>query len=93
MKKATILAATALAGIMTFAVAASANDHAAAEATAAPAAPAMEKCKGVVKAGQNDCATGAHSCAGHATTDGAADEWVNVPAGLCAKLVNGTVAQ
>ena len=27
----------------------------------------MEKCYGVSKAGQNDCAAGAHSCAGSAT--------------------------
>jgi len=51
----------------------------------------MEKCHGVVKAGQNDCAASAHSCAGQATVDGAADEWVLMPKGLCAKLVNGSL--
>lgn len=51
-----------------------------------------EKCYGVVKAGMNDCASadGAHSCAGHATVDGAATEWVALPAGTCEKLVGGT---
>jgi uncharacterized membrane protein len=52
----------------------------------------MEKCFGVVKAGQNDCASKAHSCAGQSASDGGADEWVNMPKGLCAKLVNGKVS-
>ncbi len=34
------------------------------------AAPAAEKCYGVVKAGKNDCRTAAHSCAGQAAKDG-----------------------
>lgn len=52
-----------------------------------------EKCYGVVKAGHNDCANAAktHSCAGHASVDGAGDEWVTVPEGLCAKLVGGSL--
>jgi uncharacterized membrane protein len=55
------------------------------------AKPATEKCYGVAKAGKNDCANGAHSCAGHAgAKDGAANEWVKVPAGLCAKLAGGS---
>jgi hypothetical protein len=50
-----------------------------------------EKCYGVAKAGKNDCANGAHSCAGHgAAKDAAANEWVKVPAGLCAKLAGGS---
>jgi len=51
----------------------------------------MEKCAGVVKAGKNDCAANGHSCAGMAKRDGDAKEWVSVPAGTCAKLVNGKV--
>ena len=51
----------------------------------------MEKCAGVVKAGQNDCGTSAHSCAGQATKDGAPDEWVYVPKGTCEKIVGGKV--
>lgn len=52
-----------------------------------------EKCYGVVKAGKNDCAaaSGSHSCAGSASVNGAGDEWVAVPKGLCEKLVNGSV--
>ena len=50
-----------------------------------------EKCYGVVKAGHNDCANAdkSHSCAGHATEDGAAGEWIALPAGTCEKLVGG----
>ncbi len=50
-----------------------------------------EKCYGVVKAGQNDCANAAktHSCAGQSTVDADGGEWVSVPAGLCEKLVGG----
>lgn len=51
----------------------------------------MEKCAGVVKAGQNDCGGKANACAGQAKTDGAADAWVYVPKGTCNKLVNGKV--
>ncbi len=52
-----------------------------------------EKCYGVVKAGKNDCGNkaGTHSCAGQATVDGDKGEWVLVPAGLCEKLVNGSL--
>lgn len=52
-----------------------------------------EKCYGVVKAGHNDCgdAAGKHSCMGHATVDGDPNEWVAMPAGLCEKLVGGSV--
>lgn len=51
----------------------------------------MEKCAGVVKAGKNDCGANGHSCAGMAKKDGDANEWVKVPTGTCAKLVNGRV--
>lgn len=51
----------------------------------------MEKCGGIVKAGQNDCGTAKHSCAAQATKDGGKDEWVYVPAGTCAKIVGGAV--
>lgn len=44
-----------------------------------------EKCYGVAKAGQNDCAnlSGSHSCAGMAKTDGDPGEWKLVPKGSC----------
>jgi uncharacterized membrane protein len=48
-------------------------------------ASAKEKCYGIAKAGQNDCAnlSGTHSCAGQATADNAPDEWKYVPKGEC----------
>lgn len=62
---------------------------------AAEAAPGKgkEKCYGVVKAGHNDCgnAQKTHSCAGQSTVDGDGGEWVTVPAGLCEKLVGGSL--
>ena len=44
-----------------------------------------EKCFGIAKAGQNDCAnlSGSHSCAGQAKTDNGADEWKYVAKGTC----------
>ncbi|MRX11886.1 DUF2282 domain-containing protein [Pseudoduganella sp. FT25W] len=57
----------------------------AAQVGTAAAADDKEKCYGVAKAGQNDCATSAHSCAGQAKTDKGADEWKFVPKGTCEK--------
>lgn len=47
-----------------------------------------EKCFGVAKAGQNDCAppSGSHSCAGQAKKDNDPAEWKKVPAGTCEKM-------
>ena len=49
-----------------------------------------EKCYGVVKAAKNDCGTSKHSCAGQASKDSDAAEWVYLPTGTCAKLTNGS---
>jgi uncharacterized membrane protein len=59
-----------------------------------PQAP-QEKCYGVAKAGQNDCAsTGSttHSCAGQAKADNDANDWRYVAKGTCAKLGGSTTA-
>lgn len=62
------------------------------------AAPAMaqskEKCFGIAKAGQNDCANlaGTHSCAGQAKVDMDPGEWKYVPAGTC-KQAGGMSAE
>ena len=55
--------------------------------------PAQEKCYGVAKAGQNDCAddAGTHSCAGLSKADRSPGDWKLVAAGTCAKL-GGTSA-
>ena len=45
-----------------------------------------EKCYGIAKAGQNDCGTARHTCAGQAKGDNAPDEWKYVPRGTCQKL-------
>lgn len=45
-----------------------------------------EKCFGIAKAGQNDCAAAGHSCAGQSKVDNSADEWKYVAKGTCAKL-------
>lgn len=61
----------------------------------APAAHAgaegMEKCKGIVKAGMNDCGANGHGCAGQAAVDADPNEWVYVPEGTCEKIVGGSV--
>ena len=56
-------------------------------AASASAAGDKEKCFGVAKAGQNDCASsnGSHSCAGQAKADMAATEWKYVAKGTCEK--------
>ena len=56
-------------------------------------AAAKEKCYGVAKAGQNDCAnaSGSHSCAGQSKVDKGADEWKYVAKGTCEK--NGGTTQ
>jgi uncharacterized membrane protein len=57
-------------------------------------AQAKEKCYGIAKAGQNDCAnlSGTHSCAGQSTADNAPDEWKYVPKGQC-KSMKGMTAE
>jgi len=45
-----------------------------------------EKCYGIAKAGQNDCGTAQHTCAGKAKKDNAADEWKYVAKGTCEKV-------
>ena len=56
--------------------------------------PAQEKCFGVAKAGQNDCAAadGSHSCAGQAKADNVATDWKYVAKGTCDKLGGKTAA-
>ena len=70
----------AIAGILALGVAAT--------AFAGPVTPKanQEKCYGIAKAGQNDCGTARHSCAGKAAKDNAPDEWKYVPKGTCEKV-------
>ena len=54
-------------------------------ATPAHAAGEKEKCFGIAKAGQNDCASisGVHSCAGQSKVDMDKGEWKYVAKGTC----------
>ncbi|MFM9899384.1 MAG: DUF2282 domain-containing protein [Polaromonas sp.] len=63
---------------------------------AAPAAAQeKEKCYGIAKAGQNDCAnlSGTHSCAGQSKVSDAPDEWKYVAKGTCASMKGMTLDQ
>jgi uncharacterized membrane protein len=61
----------------------------AANADDAPGAK-RDKCYGVALKGKNDCAAGAHSCAGTSTSDYQGDAWKYVPAGSCEKTASPT---
>ncbi len=73
MKQNTLIAATA-ATLMTLAL-----------VSAPVAAAEKEKCFGIAKAGQNDCAStsGVHSCAGQSKVDMDKAEWKYVAKGTC----------
>jgi uncharacterized membrane protein len=79
----TIATAGTLLGALTLATVAVAQ-------TKNPDMGGKEKCYGVAKAGKNDCAAGAHSCAGQATKDGDKTSFIAVPAGLCTRLAGGS---
>jgi uncharacterized membrane protein len=49
----------------------------------------LEKCYGINAAAKNDCAEGAHSCAGQATQARDAKSFVLLSAGDCAKIQGG----
>ena len=69
-----ILSAAAAASLMSLAL------------VAGPAAAAdKEKCFGIAKAGQNDCASisGSHDCSGKSKVDMDKGEWKYVAAGTC----------
>lgn len=76
---------SAIAGVLAVGIAQAANAQ---DSKPAP----KEKCYGVAKAGQNDCGTARHSCAGKATRDNAPDDWKYVPKGTCEKMGGKTTA-
>jgi uncharacterized membrane protein len=49
----------------------------------------LEKCYGINAAAKNDCAEGAHSCAGQATRARDTKSFVLLPGGDCAKIQGG----
>lgn len=58
---------------------------------AAQAGTTMQKCYGITKAGQNDCADayGSHSCKGKSKTDNNAADWKMVIMGTCISPAGG----
>jgi uncharacterized membrane protein len=79
MSTAKTLTISALAGAVGAAMASFAVPASAAEAE-------MVKCYGVSLKGQNDCAAGAHSCAGTSTVDYDGQSFKLVPAGTCTDM-------
>jgi uncharacterized membrane protein len=51
----------------------------------------MEKCYGIVKAGQNDCQTSNSACAGTAEIDNKPTAFLALPKGTCEKIVGGSL--
>ncbi|MBS0326925.1 MAG: DUF2282 domain-containing protein [Proteobacteria bacterium] len=50
----------------------------------------LEKCYGINAVAKNDCAEGAHSCAGQATQARDPKSFVLLPAGDCSKIQGGS---
>ncbi|MCW7538808.1 DUF2282 domain-containing protein [Aquabacterium sp. A7-Y] len=73
---------SALASVMALGLASAASTVSAADGQG------KEKCYGIAKAGQNDCANlaGTHSCAGQAKADMEPGEWKYVAKGTCEKM-------
>jgi len=72
-----LIASTALASVLAVGLAG--------QAAAQDKAKEKEKCYGVAKMGENDCAnlSGSHSCAGQAKMDKSTDDWKYVAKGTC----------
>lgn len=51
----------------------------------------MEKCYGIVKAGQNDCQTSNSACAGTAEVDSKPTAFIALPKGTCEKIVGASL--
>ena len=83
MNKTELLARSAITSLLLVGAIASTNALAAKEG--------HEKCMGIAKAGQNDCGTSKHACAGQAKTNSDKEEWVYVPTGTCNKIVGGEI--
>lgn len=50
-----------------------------------------EQCAGVVRAGQNDCATSTNACHSHVETDADSEAWIYVPRGTCDKIAGARI--
>jgi uncharacterized membrane protein len=60
--------------------------------TARAMAQHLEKCYGINAVAKNDCAEGAHSCAGQSTMARDPKSFVLLPAGACTKIQGGTTS-
>ena len=49
------------------------------------------KCYGVARAHMNDCASTTHSCAGQSIHNGGKYSFLYLPAGVCQKIVGGSL--
>jgi uncharacterized membrane protein len=91
-----VLAASTLSAALGLALAlqtpARAADNAMPANTASAAKAHLEKCYGINALAKNDCAAGAHSCAGQATAARDPKSFVLVPVGDCAKIAGGALA-
>ena len=79
MKQQTTIQA-AVAGLLALGLAASVS------AGPVPPDASKDKCFGIAKAGQNDCAAGKHACAGQSTADNDPLSWKYVARGTCEKI-------
>jgi uncharacterized membrane protein len=82
MKNAKLIAHSALASLFAVGVLAASEPVQAAKKK-------MEKCYGIVKAGQNDCQTSNSACAGTAEVDNKPTAFILLPKGSCEKIVGG----
>jgi uncharacterized membrane protein len=76
------LLATAALGATNAAIAADADPHA-----------NEEQCAGVIRAGQNDCATDSNACHGHVERDADPMAWIYVPKGTCERIVGARIVK
>lgn len=51
-----------------------------------------ERCYGISRIKQNDCATSTHSCAYQSTTSKDPEEFIMLPKGICDRIVGGKSA-
>ena len=60
---------------------------------AADANADKEQCAGVIRAGQNDCATSTNACHSHVTVDNDPEAWIYLPKGTCQKISGARVVK
>lgn len=84
MKNSKLIAHSALASLFAVSVLATTQPAEAAKKK-------MEKCYGIVKAGQNDCQTSNSACAGTAEVDNKPTAYILLPTGTCEKIVGGSL--